>query len=71
MFRTGVSWLDLPKRYPPYQTGHRRFQQWSLDGILEKVLTTITEKLEKCPQLNMSVTLMRSSLRPKTGIIIS
>ena len=54
VLRTGVPWRDLPKEYQPYQTCHRRFQQWSLDGTLEKVQTTITEKLEKHRQLNMS-----------------
>ena len=26
MLRTGAPWADLPARYPPYQTCHRRFQ---------------------------------------------
>jgi hypothetical protein len=28
VLRTGAPWGDLPKRYPPYQTCHRRFQRW-------------------------------------------
>ena len=28
VLRTGAPWRDLPKRYPPYQTCHRRFQRW-------------------------------------------
>ena len=32
VLRTGSTCRDLPKVYPPYQTCHRRFQQWSLDG---------------------------------------
>jgi hypothetical protein len=27
ILRTGAPWVDLPDRYPPYQTCHRRFQQ--------------------------------------------
>ena len=27
VLRTGAPWHDLPDRYPPYQTCHRRFQQ--------------------------------------------
>lgn len=54
ILRTGAPWRDLPPEYPPYQTCHRRFQQWSCDGTLEKVLVAITEKLEKRRQLNMS-----------------
>jgi transposase len=26
ILRTGAPWKDLPERYPPYQTCHRRFQ---------------------------------------------
>ena len=26
ILRTGAQWKDLPTRYPPHQTGHRRFQ---------------------------------------------
>lgn len=54
MLRTGAPWRDLPEKYPPYQTCHRRFQQWSFDGTLEKVLAAITEKFEKRRQLNVS-----------------
>ncbi len=25
--RTGAPWHDMPNRYPPYQTCHRRFQE--------------------------------------------
>jgi len=25
---TGAQWRELPNQYPPYQTCHRRFQQW-------------------------------------------
>jgi transposase len=28
ILRTGAPWHDLPSRYPPYQTCHRRFQHW-------------------------------------------
>ena len=54
VMRTGAPWRDMPKAYPPYQTCHRRFQQWSCDGSYEKVLTAITEILEKRRQLNVS-----------------
>ena len=36
ILRMGAPWRDLPEKYPPYQTCHRRFQQWSVDGTLEK-----------------------------------
>lgn len=52
--RTGAPWRDMPKEYPPYQTCHRRFQQWSSNGSFAKVLTAVTEILEKRNQLNVS-----------------
>ena len=47
VLRTEAPWRDLPEKYPPYQTCHRRFQQWSSDGTLEKVQMSLTEMLEK------------------------
>lgn len=32
---TGAQWRELPEKYPPYQTCHRRFQQWVGSGKLE------------------------------------
>jgi transposase len=34
VLRTGAPWRDLPESYPPYQTCHRRFQDWVRSGIL-------------------------------------
>ena len=54
IFRTGVPWKDLPDEYPPYQTCHRRFGQWSTDGTLAKVLQAIARQLENRRCLNVS-----------------
>ncbi len=35
VLRTGAPWKDLPERYAPYQTYHRRFQHWCRDGTLK------------------------------------
>jgi len=45
VLRTGAPWKDLPPRYPPYQTCHRRFQQWSRDGTIEKILYRLARHL--------------------------
>src|SRR5262249_40114861 len=42
---TGAAWADLPARYPPYQTCHRRFQQWVRSGIMRGVLEAVAEDL--------------------------
>ena len=31
----GAQWRELPEKYPPFQTCHRRFQQWVRSGKLE------------------------------------
>src|SRR5712691_6702095 len=41
VLRTGSPWADLPERYPPYQTCHRRFQQWVRSGIMRGVLEAL------------------------------
>lgn len=46
VLRTGAPWADLPARYPPYQTCHRRFQRWVEKGVLPKVLAALRRDLE-------------------------
>lgn len=43
---TGAQWRELPNKYPPYQTCHRRFQQWVRDGKLEKILRLLATELQ-------------------------
>lgn len=47
VLRTGAPWHDLPARYPPYQTCHRRFQQWCEAGAFEKVVVALRRDLRK------------------------
>ena len=46
ILRSGARWCDLPSRFPPYQTCHRRFQQWVKQGTLKRVLETLAEDLQ-------------------------
>lgn len=54
ILRTGAQWSELPKRYPPYQTCHRRFQQWRADGVMDRLLEALARDLEKRGQLDLS-----------------
>ena len=54
MLRTGARWQDLPARFPPYQTCHRRFQMWVKDGTLKSVLETLAEDLRMRGELDLS-----------------
>ena len=50
----GAPWHDLPDRYPPYQTCHRRFQQWVHSGIFEKILHTLATDLRERGGIDLS-----------------
>src|SRR5437879_4477344 len=54
VLRTGAPWHDLPDRYPPYQTCHRRFQQWQRDGTLTRLLHALAEDLRARGKLDLS-----------------
>ena len=54
ILRSGARWQDLPERFPPYQTCHRRFQEWVKDGRLRKVLETLAEDLHSRGKLDLS-----------------
>jgi transposase len=58
ILRTGAPWKDLPERYPPYQTCHRRFQRWVeegvLGGVLEALAEALAEDLEERGEIDLS-----------------
>ena len=56
ILRSGARWQDLPERFPPYQTCHRRFQEWVRDGRLKKVLETLAQDLLERGRLDLSET---------------
>ena len=54
ILRSGARWQDLPGRFPPYQTCHRRFQQWVRDGSLRRVLEALAEDLRTRGDLDLT-----------------
>jgi transposase len=54
VLRSGARWYDLPPRFPPYQTCHRRFQQWVRDGTLRAILEALAADLKERGQLDLS-----------------
>ena len=56
VLRTGAPWHDLPPRYPPYQTCHRRFQEWRRKGTLRSILRALAEDLHVRGRLDLSET---------------
>lgn len=54
ILRSGARWQDLPSRFPPYQTCHRRFQQWVKNGTLRRVLEALAEDLRTRGDLDLT-----------------
>ncbi len=54
ILRTGAPWHDLPERYPPYQTCHRRFQKWVEEGTLSGILEALALDLKERGGLDLS-----------------
>ena len=42
---TGAPWKALPSEYPPYQTCHRRMQEWIAERVFWRVLKALAEDL--------------------------
>ena len=61
ILRTGAPWHDLPTRYPPYQTCHRRFQQWQRSGLLTRLLQKLAEDLRDRGKLDLSESFIDAS----------
>jgi transposase len=54
ILRTGAPWKDLPGRYPPYQTCHRRFQFWVQHGVFDKILITLAKDLKQRGKIDIT-----------------
>src|SRR5271165_3361189 len=54
VLRTGAPWADMPKRYPPYQTCHRRFQKWETEGVFDCILRALAEDLRDRGKLDLT-----------------
>jgi len=71
ILRTGAAWSDLPDKYPPYQTCHRRWQQWRRSGLLLRVLQKLAEDLRDRGKLDLSEAFIDGSFsRAKKGALL-
>jgi transposase len=64
ILRTGAPWHDLPDRYPPYQTCHRRMQEYSRAGTYKRVLIALAEDLHERGGLDLSETFIDGTFAP-------
>lgn len=54
ILRTGAQWSEMPDKYPPYQTCHRRFQKWVELGLMETILRALAEDLRDRGKLDLT-----------------
>ena len=54
ILRTGARWKDLPSEFPPYQTCHRRFGEWTRDGTLVAILKSLVADMESRGGIDLS-----------------
>ena len=71
ILRTGAPWKDLPARYPPYQTCHRRFQYWVKNGIFQKLTKELVEDLYQRGKIDIRQTFIDGTFSPsKKGALL-
>ena len=54
ILRTGAPWADLPRRYPPPQTCHDRFQKWEREVVFDRVLAALAEDLRQRGKVDLT-----------------
>ena len=64
ILRTGAQWKDLPDKYPPYQTCHRRYQEWVKNGVLERILQALAKDLKDRGGLDLSECFIDGTFAP-------
>ncbi len=45
-FRIGTAWRDVPERYGPWDTLHRRFSRWAADGTFDGMLRAAQARVD-------------------------
>ena len=72
ILRTGAPWKDLPQRYPPYQTCHRRFQHWVRLGVFKRIAQELVEDLHEQGKIDIREAFIDGSFAPaKKGVLLS
>ena len=69
MLRTGAPWVEVPDRYPSYQTCHRRFEQWVRSGVMKGILEALALHLKARGVLDVREAYIDGSFAPaKKGV---
>ena len=69
ILKTGAQWSELPKEYPPYQSCHRRFQEWVARGIFDTILELLAKDMEYRGKISLDECFIDGTFAPaKKGV---
>ncbi len=54
ILRTGAQWAELPRKYPPPSTCHRRFTHWNKEGVLDNILRALLGHLRDVGKVDLT-----------------
>jgi transposase len=54
ILRTGAQWSEMPGKYPPYSTCHRRLTKWNKQGVFDKILRALAQHLRDVGQVDLT-----------------
>lgn len=66
ILHTGAQWRELPERYGKWQSVYHRYNRWSRDGTISRMLQRLQLKLDEQGRIDMDLwcidaTLIRAS----------
>lgn len=68
VLKTGARWRDLPEKYPPNTTCHRRFKHGCEQGIMKKILFALAQHLKEINAIDLTETYIDASfVKAKKG----
>lgn len=71
VLKTGAQWNELPAKYPPYQTCHRRFQEWVRSGVFAELLRTLAQDMEARGGISLEECFIDGTFAPaKKGALV-
>jgi len=71
VLKTGARWKDLPERYPPYQTCHRRFQSFVKQGVMKTILEALVTHLRDKGHIDLTETFIDATfVKAKKGGLV-
>ncbi|MCC7370454.1 MAG: transposase [Chloroflexi bacterium] len=50
--KSGCRWNHLPKEYPDDSSVHRTYQRWQRLGVMDEILSTLSEEVPTHRQMN-------------------